>query len=109
MIQQTVSATELSAVQVASPQVWLRKDIHQDTLETASGDETKSYDAWLADEITFIDPTVTEDYATEHFEELWAAHEDDGKTADERISELQAQIVEYDAALMELGDMLGGE
>lgn len=109
MIQQTIGATEPTAVQVATPQVWLRRNIRQETLETAQGEDVRSYDAWICDEVTFIDPAITEDYATERFDELWAAHGHDGMTDAERIAALQARIDEQDAALMELGDMLGGE
>lgn len=104
MIERTVSADEPKAVQVASPQVWLRKNIQKQTYETADAGEAKSYTAWEADEVTFIDPTVTEAYATEHFDELWAAHESDGKTDAERIADAEAYMDEIADAIADLSE-----
>lgn len=107
----TESTTPLEAVQVADGQVWLRRDIEQVTKQTepAGDEEPKSYTAYVADEITFVDPSVSADYATAHFDELWAAHEDDGKNAAEVIADLKQQIADQQAALLELGDLVGGE
>lgn len=63
-------------VEVAVPQVWLRKGIAQS--EKPDMDGAGTHKVWEADEVSFFDASVTEAYAKEHFDELWAAHTQDG-------------------------------
>ena len=66
------SATPLEAVMVAGGQVWLRRNITEKTEKT---DEGAAYKVFEADEVSFCDPSVTEEYANENFDALWEAAE----------------------------------
>lgn len=115
MSYQTVSATPPAAVLIeARPDgmtadVWLRRNIEKDVAD--SGPEpAKAIEFYRADELHFTQVGVpTVDEVTAAFDELWEAHEADELTADERMAAMAARLDEQDAALMELGDMLGGE
>lgn len=90
--------------------VWLRKNIIKDTAENAHSEGVDVYDFWTCDEMSFIvQGTPTVDELTADFDSLWAAHESDGLTDAERFEAMSARLDEQDAALMELGDLLGGE
>ena len=85
MIQESVSADKPNVVSAYSrlgfTEVRLRKNIEQDSYD---GPDETSVNFWRCDEMSFILPgVVSEDVISEHFDELWSAHEDDGMTADE--------------------------
>lgn len=98
-------------VEVNGQHVWLRKNIETSTREVGSdGHGTASTTVYSYDEVHYADSTSpTAEQVRENFEELWSAHASDGMTAEERMAAMMARLDEQDAALMELGDMLGGE
>lgn len=122
MSYQTVSATPLAAVLIearadnVTADVWLRKNIERDVEDNGPAAE-KSIEFYKADEIHFVQvgvPTVDEVAAA--FDELWEAHEDDGLTDAARIDALMEQLKatnaaldDTNAALLEIGDLVGGE
>lgn len=63
------------------------------------------------EELHFTDPTseLTVDGAKADFDTVWAAHETDGMSMEEQIASLQQQVADSQAALLELGDIVGGE
>lgn len=122
MSYQTCSATPLEAVQVeprpggAASDVWLRKDIEKDVRDNGP-DADEAIEFYRAEEIHFVQagvPAVEEIAAA--FDELWEAHELDELTDSERIDALMERLDTVNAALddnvsalMELGDIVGGE
>lgn len=122
MSNQTMSATPLDAVLIEprtdgmTADVWLRKNIEQDVYDNGSeGDKSVTF--WKADEVHFVAVGVpTVDEVTAAFDTLWTAHEQDGLTDGERIAILceqldktNAALDDTTAALLELGDLVGGE
>ncbi len=112
MSYQTVSATPLEAVLIEAhadgmgADVWLRKNIERDVADNGP-DAEKAIEFYRADEVHFVrDVVPTVDEVTAAFDELWAAHEDDGMTDAERIAALAASDSDNTDALAELGDML---
>lgn len=112
---QTVSATPFDAVLIeARPggvvsDVWLRKNIEKDTVNRDE-DSDVTIEFYRADEIHFVAmgvPSVEEIGAS--FDVLWTKHDDDDLTDSQRISKLAQQIEDTNAALLELGDLVGGE
>lgn len=72
------SATPLEDVAVDGGQVWLRRGVSKEerTREFDTGEgEPSTYTVYSAEEVTFTDPTVTAEYAREHFDALWDAAE----------------------------------
>ncbi len=122
MSNQTMSATPLDAVLVEArsdgmtADVWLRKNIEQDVYDNGE-DADKAITFYKADEVHFVAvgvPTVEE--VTAAFDTLWQAHELDGLTDGERIAILceqldktNAALDDTNAALLEIGDLVGGE
>lgn len=122
MSTQTCSATPLDAVMVearlggATADVWLRRNIEKDVADNGTDNE-KAIEFYRADELHFVAvgvPSVEE--VTAAFDELWEAHEDDELTDTERIDDLIAQfkqtraaLADTNAALLEIGDIVGGE
>lgn len=117
MSYKTRSIEPLEAVQVASPQVWLRKDIEQVTVEDQAAGEPAQHDEWQADEVSFIDPAITKAYAEEHFAELWDWAEAQAMTpreysdrlkaeADETIADLSETVSDNAVSASDLGDAL---
>lgn len=118
----TCSATPLDAVMVearpggATADVWLRRNIEKDVADNGA-DAEKAIEFYRADELHFVAvgvPTVEE--VTAAFDELWDAHEDDELTELEQIDKLIAQLKDTraaledtNAALLEIGDLVGGE
>lgn len=122
MSYQTMSATPLDAVLIESrtdgmtADVWLRKNIEQDVYDNGiEGDKSVTF--YKADEVHFVSVGVpTVDEVTAAFDTLWAAHELDGLTDAERIALLTEQLAatnaaldDTNAALLEIGDLVGGE
>lgn len=122
MINVTCSATPLDVVLIepraggAISDVWLRKNIQKDVADNGI-DSGKAIEFYRADEIHFVQAGVpTLEGITAAFDELWAAHEDDGLRDTERIDNLIAQfkqtraaLADTNAALLEIGDIVGGE
>ena len=122
MSYQTCSATPLEAVQVeprpggAASDVWLRKNIEKDVRDNGP-DAADATEFYKADEVYFVQagvPAVEEIAAA--FDELWEAHELDELTDSERIDALMEQLKvtnaaldETNEALLEIGDLVGGE
>lgn len=122
MSTQTCSATPLDAVMVearlggATADVWLRRNIEKDVADNGTDNE-KAIEFYRADELHFVAvgvPSVEE--VTAAFDELWEAHEDDELTDTERIDDLivqlkqtRAALADTNAALLEIGDIVGGE
>lgn len=118
----TCSATPIDAVMVearpggATADVWLRRNIEKDVADNGANAE-KAIEFYRADELHFVAvgvPTVEE--VTAAFDELWDAHEDDELTELEQIDKLIAQLKDTraaledtNAALLEIGDLVGGE
>lgn len=115
MSHQTVSATKPDAVLIETraggtcSDVWLRKNIERDVADMGP-DAGKAVEFYRADEVHFVQagvPAVDEVVAA--FAALWAAHEHDELTDAERIAALEQANADTAAALMELGDLMGGE
>lgn len=118
----TCSATPLDAVMVearpggATADVWLRRNIEKDVADNGA-DAEKAIEFYRADELHFVAvgvPSVEE--VTAAFDELWEAHEDDELTELEQIDKLieqlkdtRAALEDTNAALLEIGDLVGGE
>ena len=105
-IVKTQSATPLETVKVEAgigggSHVWLRNGITQTT------DPDSGQDVYEADEIHFFSPeVVTAEYVEADFASLWAAHEQDGLSDDERQA---SRISDVEDALIELAGLIGGE
>ena len=122
MINVTCSATPLDVVLIepraggAISDVWLRKNIQKDVADN-SIDSGKAIEFYRADEIHFVQAGVpTLEGITAAFDELWSEHEDDGLSDTERIDDLiarlnqtRAALADTNAALLEIGDIVGGE
>lgn len=122
MSTQTCSATPIDAVMIearpggATADVWLRRNIEKDVADNGA-DAEKAIEFYRADELHFVAvgvPSVEE--VTAAFDELWEAHEDDELTEREQIDKLIAQLKDTraaledtNAALLEIGDLVGGE
>lgn len=118
----TCSATPIDAVMIearpggATADVWLRRNIEKDVADNGA-DAEKAIEFYRADELHFMAvgvPSVEE--VTAAFDELWEAHEDDELTELEQIDKLIAQLKDTraaledtNAALLEIGDLVGGE
>ena len=118
----TCSATPLDAVMVearpggATADVWLRRNVEKDVADNGA-DAEKAIEFYRADELHFMAvgvPSVEE--VTAAFDELWEAHEDDELTELEQIDKLieqlkdtRAALEDTNAALLEIGDLVGGE
>ena len=63
------------------------------------------------EELHFTDPTgeLTVDGAKADFDTVWTTHEADGMSMEEQIASLQQQVADSQAALLELGAIVGGE
>ena len=122
MSYQTVSATPLAAVLIEAradgmtADVLLRRNIEKDVADNGP-DAERAVGFYKADEVHFVQagvPTVDEVEAA--FDELWEAHDGDELTDSERIDAVMAQLEATNAALddvgtalMEIGDLVGGE
>lgn len=118
----TCSATPIDAVMIearpggATADVWLRRNIEKDVADNGA-DAEKAIEFYRADELHFVTvgvPSVEE--VTAAFDELWEAHEDDELTEREQIDKLieqlkdtRAALEDTNAALLEIGDLVGGE
>lgn len=96
--------------------VWMRKNIQKDVADNGR-EAGNAIEFYRADEIHFVQAGVpTLEGVNAAFNELWAAHEDDGLTDTERIDKIieslsatRAALEDTNAALLEIGDIVGGE
>lgn len=107
MIEKSFSATEPSHVSVEHigdhTTVWLRKNIEQDTADRGP-DESDAVTYWACDEVSFTVPgRMTADQVESRFDELWEAHRDDGRPAEEVAAEARAAAAEAKAAAEQAG------
>lgn len=107
MSHRVESSTPLAPVVADGGQVWLRRNIRTETREDVGGEGAREVS--VADEVTFVDPAVDEAYASAHADELWVAHQYDGMSTAEVIAALGERISEQESALLELGDLIGGD
>lgn len=106
------------SVEVIGQYVWLRKNIQSSTREVDL-DEFGAIAAtvYSYDEVHYTDSTSPNaEQVRESFEELWSAHASDGMPDAQRIDNLtkqlettKAELENANAALLELGDLIGGE
>lgn len=94
MVEKSYSDAKPSKVSVEKvgkfTSVWLRKNIIEDTADQGP-DGSGSIAFWTWDEVFFSVPgNMTEDEASERFDELWSAHRDDGRPAEEVAAEARA-------------------
>lgn len=122
MSYQTVSATPLAPVMIEAradgltSDVWMRKNIQKDVADNGS-EPGNAIEFYKADEIHFVQAGVpTLEGINAAFDELWVAHEDDGLSDTERIDKIieslsatRAALEDTNAALLEIGDIVGGE
>lgn len=106
------------SVEVIGCYVWLRKNIETSTREVVLNDsDTVVATVYSYDEVHFDDysfPTV--ESVHESFDELWSAHAADGMPDSARIDDaikqletIKASLEDANAALLEIGDLVGGE
>lgn len=71
-------------------EVWLRKNIQQDTADNYDGSGT---DFYVYDELHFtVAGTLTEEQAQAQFDALWDEHKYDGVGAEELVKKLLLEI-----------------
>ena len=103
------------AVEVAGSNVWLRKNIETSQRDVGNGDDANEpATAYVYDEVHYIDGSCpTKEQVEECFGEMWDLHKDDGLVDVEHVgrlvSALAAALDDTNAALLEIGDMIGGE
>ena len=122
MSYQTVSATPIAPVLIEAradgltSDVWMRKNIQKDVADNGR-EAGNAIEFYRADEIHFVQAGVpTLEGVNAAFNELSAAHEEDGLTETERIDKIieslsatRAALEDTNAALLEIGDIVGGE
>ena len=94
MVEKSYSDAKPSKVSVEKvgkfTSVWLRKNIIEDTADQGT-DGSESIAFWTCDEVFFSVPgNMTESEALERFDELWSAHRDDGRPAEEVAEKAKA-------------------
>ena len=94
MVEKSYSDAKPSKVSVEKvgkfTSVWLRKNIIEDTADQGP-DGPESITFWTCDEVFFSVPgNMTESEALERFDELWSAHRDDGRPAEEVAEKAKA-------------------
>lgn len=100
------------AVEIAGANVWLRRDIAEGEREEQAGEGgTSKVKVFTYEELHFTDPTgeLTVEGVKADFDAVWSAHEADGMSVAEQLASLQQQVADSQAALLELGDIVGGE
>lgn len=88
-------------------EVWLRRNHAQDAAD--NGPEGPATTFWTCDEVSFVargQASVAE--VTARFDELWEAHRDDGRPAEEVAAEARAAANEVKGDLAEYMDALLG-
>ena len=100
------------AVEISGVDVWLRRGIAEGEREEQGGEGgSVKVKVFTYEELHFTDPTgeLTVEGAKANFDTVWAVHEADGMSMEEQIASLQQQVADSQAALLELGDIVGGE
>lgn len=112
MVATSISASKPLKVQceplgASRTDVWLRKNITKTTADIVEG---VSVDVWVADELHYVaDGTPTPAEIEADFDALWSAHELDGESLAKQVSATRQLAEDNLAALLELGDIIGGE
>lgn len=112
MVATSISASQPLQVQcephgTGRTDVWLRKNITKTTADIVEG---VSVDVWMADELHFVaDGTPTPSEIEADFDALWSAHELDGESLAKQVAATRQLAEDNAAALLELGDIIGGE
>ena len=107
MIVKSYSSTRQDDVSVIDrgdgfSEVWLRRDHVEDAAD--NGPEGPATTFWACDEVSFVargQTSVAE--VTARFDELWEAHRDDGRPAEEVAAEARAAAAEAKAAAEQAG------
>lgn len=106
-MQKTVSATPLDAVKVeqrpdGQADVWLRKDIVEETVEPMDG--SGPYTRYTANEVHLV-RAITQEEAEDSFDELWDEAVAAEIPQDERISALEVIAKTFTASAPQLAQM----
>lgn len=106
-MQKTVSATPLDAVKVeqrpdGQADVWLRKDIVEETVEPMDG--SGPYTRYTANEVHLV-RAITQEEAEDSFDELWDEAVAAETPQDERISALEVIAKTFTASAPQLAQM----
>lgn len=106
-MQKTVSATPLDAVKVeqrpdGQADVWLRKDIVEETIEPMDG--SGPYTQYTANEVHLV-RAITQEEAEDSFDELWDEAVAAETPQDERISALEVIAKTFTASAPQLAQM----
>lgn len=117
MVATSISASQPLQVQcephgTSRTDVWLRKNITKTACDIAAGDIAAgvSVDVWMADELHFVaDGTPTPSEIEADFNALWSAHEHDDDSLAKQVAAARQLAEDNAAALLELGDIIGGE
>lgn len=107
MIAETYSSTKPERVSTERfgkfTNVWLRDNIVEDT---ADDGQNGSYTFWKCDEVFFsFAGAMSEQYAEEHFYDLWSVHEDDGKSAIDIAIEAKEDATKPDTQIQAIARM----
>ena len=102
MIQKSYSSERQDDVSVVDlgtgfTEVWLRRNHAQDMADDGPDGEPREF--WSCDEVSFVargQTSVAE--VTARFDELWSAHRDDGRPAEEVAAEARAAAKKAKAA-----------
>lgn len=107
MIVKSYSSTRQDDVSVIDrgdgfSEVWLRRDHVEDAAD--NGPDGPATTFWACDEVSFVErgqTSVAE--VTARFDELWEAHRDDGRPAEEVAAEARSAAAEAKAAAEQAG------
>lgn len=103
-VVKTISADEpdkiLKIDDGAVSHVWLRKNIVKDAAD--NGIDGMACEFWRADEVSFICPFIETAEIEKNFDSLFAKYSEDESNVSERLAALES-------AILEIGDIVGGE
>lgn len=80
--------------------VWLRKNIVEDATDNETGGTACKF--WRADEVSFVCPFVETAKIEKNFDSLFAKYSEGEPNVSERLAALES-------AILEIGDIVGGE
>lgn len=80
--------------------VWLRKNITKDAED--NGMDGTACEFWRADEVSFVCPFIETAEIEKNFDSLFAKYGEDEPNVSERLAAIES-------AVLELGDIMGGE
>lgn len=106
------------AVEVSGHDVWLRRSVYEIPMDVVQDGVSHGQVTMQSyEEVHYVDagcPSVGE--VSARFDELWDEHKHDGMTDTERIQQLFSELAatrsaldDTNSALLEIGDMIGGE